>query len=88
MNSIITDQLDRHDFIICLRNKLFMIKIPTFMKYFGLMTMLCYCVPSENIDIINISFITQTSRACNNYNSCSVYTFTLYKHKKDHQCLI
>jgi len=44
----------------------------TFMKYFGLMTMLCYCVPSENIDIINISFITQTSRAYNNYNSFSI----------------
>jgi len=44
----------------------------TFMKYFGLMTMLCYCVPSENIDIINISFIIHTSRACNNYNSCSI----------------
>lgn len=44
----------------------------TFMKYFGLMTMLCYCVPSENIDIINISFIIHTSRACNNCNSCSI----------------
>jgi len=43
-----------------------------FMKYFGLMTILCYCVPSEDIDIINISFITQMSQAYYNYNSYSI----------------